>query len=156
MALAFTWSRLEDLSALALHGILRARESVFVVEQCCAYQEADHLDVHAWHLSMWVDGTWAAYARVVDPGHKYPQASIGRVMTLPAFRGQQLGRALMQEAIRFSEQHFPGGIQISAQAHLQGFYGGLGFAAVGDVYDEDGIAHVTMVKPAAGLVSAPR
>ena len=119
-----------------------------MVEQRCAYQDPDGLDAHAWHLQVLQDGQLAAYARVVDAGCKYPDPSIGRVMTVSAFRGQKVGRALMREAIRFTELHNPlANIQISAQAYLQGFYESLGFHGVGDVYDEDGIAHVQMVKP---------
>ena len=60
-----------------------------------------------------------------------------------------IGYALVAEAIRFTEAQFPGqGIRIGAQAHLQKFYGSLGFEPVGETYDEDGIAHIDMVKPA--------
>lgn len=91
-----------------------------------------------------------AYARVVDAGRKFTQPSIGRVLTLPAFRGHHLGRLLMQEAIRFTETRSPHmGIAISAQAYLQRFYASLGFEAQGQGYDEDGIAHLHMYKRAA-------
>jgi ElaA protein len=44
---------------------------------------------------------------------------------------------------------WPGrGVRISAQAHLERFYNGFGFERVGDVYDEDGIAHVQMLRSA--------
>jgi ElaA protein len=123
---------------------------VFVVEQQCAYQEADGLDLHAWHLRVLLEGELAACARVVEPGRKYTEPSIGRVMTLGKFRKLQIGRALVAEAIAFTERQWPSqGIRIGAQAHLQHFYGSLGFQTVGDVYDEDGIAHVDMVKPAS-------
>ncbi|MDR3004893.1 MAG: GNAT family N-acetyltransferase [Acidovorax sp.] len=149
MNLHFEWKRLESLTALELYHIIQARESVFVVEQQCAYQEADGLDLHAWHLRVLLEGELAACARVVDPGRKYTEPSIGRVMTLGNFRKLQIGRALVAEAIAFTERQWPGqGIRIGAQAHLQHFYGSLGFQTVGDVYDEDGIPHVDMVKPA--------
>lgn len=149
MNLHFQWKRLESLTAPELYALIQARESVFVVEQQCAYQEADGMDAHAWHLSVLLNGELAACARVVDPGLKYAQPSIGRVMTLGKFRGLQIGRALVAEAISFTERHFPGaGIQIGAQAHLEKFYGSFGFQAAGAVYDEDGIPHVDMVKPA--------
>ena len=41
-----------------------------------------------------------------------------------------------------------GPIRIGAQAHLQRFYGGLGFETISDVYDEDGIPHIDMLRPA--------
>lgn len=149
MHIEFEWSRLEDLSALQLHAIVQARESVFVVEQQCPYQEVDRMDLQAWHLCLRADGQLAAYARVVDPGVKYAAPSIGRVLTLPAFRGLALGKALMAEAMCGIEQRFPGlGIQISAQVYLQNFYAALGFVPTSALYDEDGIPHLDMHKSA--------
>ena len=147
MDLQFHWARLDALSGLEVHEILRARVAVFVVEQNCPYQEVDDMDLHAWHLRARLGTELAACIRVVDPGVKYPQPSIGRVMTLAQFRQRQLGRALMAEAIRFTELQFPGmGIQIGAQVYLQKFYASFGFEAVGEVYEEDGIAHLDMVR----------
>lgn len=145
MNLQYIWSRLESFTALELHRLIQAREAVFIVEQRCPYQETDGLDLQAWHLQVLVDGELAAYCRLVDPGCRYPEPSIGRVLTVAQYRGLKLGRALMTEAIRYAQAQFPGqGIRISAQAHLAGFYGSLGFVPVGAPYDEDGIAHVEM------------
>ncbi|WP_341646113.1 GNAT family N-acetyltransferase [Thauera sp. SDU_THAU2] len=116
----FKWSRLDSLTALELYGIIGARESVFVVEQNCPYQETDGMDLHAWHLSAFMDGELAAYARVVDPGIKYSEPSIGRVMTIKKFRGLKVGRRLLEEAIKFTEATFPmSGIKIGAQVYLK-------------------------------------
>lgn len=145
---AFRWARLEDLSGREVHALLSARERVFVVEQACAYHEADELDPVSWHLTAHVDGALAACARVVDPGMKYDAPSIGRVMTVEAFRGRRLGEALMREAIAGTRARFPGqAIRISAQAHLRTFYGALGFEAEGAPYLEDGIPHIAMRLP---------
>ncbi len=147
MNLHFKWNRMESMTALEMYEVIKARESVFVVEQQCAYQEADGADPQSWHLSVLLDGELAAYARVVEPGIKYPEPSIGRVITLKKFRNLQIGRALVAEAIAFTESNFQGqGIRIGAQAHLQNFYGSLGFLPVGDVYDDDGIPHIEMFK----------
>lgn len=141
----FRWARLEDLSGPDVHALLSARERVFVVEQACAYHEADDLDPVSWHLTVHVDGALAACARVVDPGMKYETPSIGRVMTVEAFRGRRLGEALMREAIAGTHARFPGqAIRISAQAHLRNFYNALGFEAEGAPYLEDGIPHIGM------------
>lgn len=149
MELRFKWNRLESFTAREMYEVIKAREAVFVVEQQCAYQEADGADLQSWHLRVLADGELAAYARVVEPGIKFGEPSIGRVMTLAKFRNLQLGRALVAEAIAFTEAHYPGaGIRIGAQARLQTFYASLGFQPVGDVYDDTGIAHIDMVKPA--------
>ncbi|MFG1491853.1 GNAT family N-acetyltransferase [Oceanospirillum sp. HFRX-1_2] len=39
------------------------------------------------------------------------------------------------------------GIKIGAQVYLQKFYESLGFEAVSEPYDEDGIPHIDMIKP---------
>ena len=147
MKLDFKWSRLDSLSALELFEIIKARESVFVVEQQCPYQETDDMDLHSWHLVVSLNDELAAYVRVVDPGIKYELPSIGRVMTLEKFRNFKIGRSLMNEAILFTEQQFPGmDIKIGAQVYLQSFYESLGFEAVNEGYDEDGIPHIDMVR----------
>ncbi len=149
MSLDFRWSRFDELSTREFYEIVKAREAVFVVEQQCAYQEVDELDPLAWHLMATNDGKLAAYIRLVGPGDKFTEPSIGRVMTLKAFRGRQYGRELMAEAIRFTEQRYPGlGIKIGAQVYLTAFYASFGFEAVSDVYDEDGIPHIDMRKSA--------
>ncbi|WP_246164812.1 GNAT family N-acetyltransferase [Pigmentiphaga aceris] len=130
-----------------MYEIIKAREAVFVVEQKCAYQETDGLDPHAWHLCVHAGGELAAYSRVVDPGFKFPQPSIGRVMTVEKFRSLKIGRALMLEAIRFTESTFPDqGIKIGGQVYLRKFYESLGFEGVSDIYSEDSIPHLDMVK----------
>ena len=147
MTLEFEWSRMENMTALEFHEIARAREAVFVVEQECAYQEIDELDIEAWHLQVRQNGQLAAYARVVAPGLKYELPSIGRVMTVFECRQLKLGRPLMEEAIRFTESLYPKlGIKIGGQVYLKAFYESLGFVAVSDPYDEDGILHIDMLK----------
>ena len=88
-----------------------------------------------------------ACLRLLAPGAKFAEASIGRVVTAPSTRGTGLGRALMQRGLA-ALGDVP--VRISAQAHLQRFYGELGFAAVGEGYLEDGIPHVDMRRPARG------
>jgi ElaA protein len=155
MNLELKWYRLDSLTAREMHELIKARESVFVVEQRCVYQEADDMDLASWHLRVLANGELAAYARVVDPHAKYTEPSIGRVMTLQKFRGLNLGRTLMQEAIRFTHATFPSaGIRISAQLYLQAFYESLGFVAVTAPYDEDGIPHITMTMSAKNELPA--
>ncbi|WP_375724407.1 GNAT family N-acetyltransferase [Arcobacter sp. KX21116] len=110
------------------------------------------MDLHSWHLSVFLNGELAAYVRVVDPSVKYEQPSIGRVMTLEKFRNLKIGRALMNEAIRFTEEQFPQmGIKIGAQVYLKNFYESLGFEVITEPYDEDGISHIDMIRPSAKI-----
>lgn len=146
------WCHYEELSLDQLYEILAVRQSVFVVEQNCAYQDADGLDQVSHHLMGWFfddEGrkTLAAYARIIPPEVVKPELAIGRVITDEAFRGQGLGRVLLAEAVRLSEETFPDNdIYLSAQAHLQSFYGSCDFVASGEPYDEDGIPHIAMFR----------
>jgi ElaA protein len=147
------WSRFHELGVDRLYDALALRCRVFILEQG-PYLDPDGLDRHAWHLLGHDDaGVLQAYLRVVDPERKFDEPSIGRVITAPEVRGRGAGRVLVGEGVRRCLQAFPGqGIRISAQAHLARFYGGFGFATVGEPYLEDGIPHVEMLRPASTAV----
>jgi ElaA protein len=144
------WSRFSELSPEDLYAVVRLREEVFVVEQQCAYQDADGRDPQAWHLLGWSDGvnrTLIAYARIFEPGVRYTEPSIGRVVTAPEVRGTRVGKALMAESMRRLERLAPGQtIKIAAQRRLEKFYTELGFRTVSAPYEEDGIIHVDMLR----------
>lgn len=141
----------DELGVRELQRIHTARQRVFVIEQHCVYLDADEADEQSWHLAAWRDGSAEplAYARIVAPGVKYAEASIGRVITSAPARGTGLGRELIRRAVQQAEAIFPGrGLRISAQAHLMRFYAGFGFSPVGEEYLEDGIPHIEMLRPA--------
>lgn len=141
--------RFDELDSSALYALLAARVEVFVVEQTCPYQELDGRDAGALHLSGWDGERLLAYARLVPPGDRFRTPSIGRVLTTAAVRRRGLGRPLMVRAIEEVQRRWPDtAIRVSAQQHLQAFYGSLGFEAESGVYDEDGIPHIDMVLPA--------
>lgn len=149
-ALRWHCCRFDQLSVRELQRIHIARQQVFVIEQNCVYLDADEVDEQSWHLAAWREGQALplAYARIVAPGVKYAEASIGRVITTSAARGSGLGRGLVRRAVEQADAIFPGsGIRISAQAHLARFYGGFGFVPVGEEYLEDGIPHIEMLRP---------
>lgn len=144
------WSKFADLSSADIYEILRVRQEVFVVEQNCRYQDADGSDQDAWHLYAWisVDGhrQIGAYLRVLKPGVRYPEASIGRVLTTQAARGRGLGKQLIAKGIEHARQAMDNcPIRISAQAYLQKFYTDFGFVVEGAPYDEEGIEHIQML-----------
>lgn len=141
----WTWSRFEELGVENLYDALALRCRVFVLEQG-PYQDPDGLDRDSWHLLGRHDaGALRAYLRVVDPGIKYDEPSLGRVITAPEARGTGLGRRLVAEGVARCEAVWPGrGIRISAQAHLERFYAAYGFERVGEDYLEDNIPHVEM------------
>jgi ElaA protein len=146
--LTWRWLRFEQLGLDELYDLLALRGRVFVVEQRCAYLDPDGLDRQAWHLlGRDAAGALQAVLRAVDPGCKYAEPSIGRVVIAPEVRGTGAGRALMVAGLRQCSEVWPGqGIRISAQAQLQDFYRSLGFQAVGEPYLEDDIPHLEMLR----------
>lgn len=146
------WSldRFDSLTPDSLYALLEARVAVFVVEQHCPYQEIDGLDRVALHLAAWRDQQLAAAARILPPGVRFDEPSIGRVLTCGGWRGTGLGRELMRRALDVCVSNWPDApVRVSAQSHLQRFYGSLGFAPCSLPYDEDGIPHIDMLRPAA-------
>jgi ElaA protein len=147
--LRWTWKRFEALSLDELYDALALRCRVFILEQG-AYLDPDGLDRVSWHL-LGHDGTGVlqAYLRVVDPGARFAEPSMGRVITSPDVRGTGAGRLLVAEGVRRIDETRPGlDNRISAQAHLADFYGSFGYSIQGPSYLEDGIPHVEMVRSA--------
>jgi ElaA protein len=145
------WSRFSQLTPEDLYAVVRLREAVFIVEQQCAYLDADGRDPLAWHLLGWSDQqdgrSLVAYARIFEPGLRYTEGSIGRVVTAPQVRGTGVGRMLMVEALRRLENLAPGTtMKIAAQRRLEKFYVEFGFRTVSPPYEEDGIIHVDMLR----------
>lgn len=130
---------------------MEVRQKVFVVEQKCAYRDADGSDPLALHLLGWrstPEGlVVSAYARLFPPGVKYKEASIGRVLTDPEVRGSGLGKAVVIEAIqRVQDADWGSAIRIGAQMYLEQFYEEFGFRRVSEPYLEDDIWHVEMLR----------
>lgn len=139
-------SSFDALTPSALYSALQLRQRVFVVEQSCAYLDADGYDGECLHLMGWNDASLVAYARLVPPGVKYEQASIGRVATHPSWRGVGLGKQLMAEAMEQARARgWMGPLIIQAQIYLENFYEGFGFRRISEPYVEDGITHVDML-----------
>ena len=136
-----------ELSPYELYAIIRLRNEVFVVEQNCVFQDADNKDEHADHLMIWDDQQLVAYARLLPAGAAYKEMSIGRIVSSPAYRGTGAGKLLVSKAIDLCRELFEDGpIRIGAQLYLENFYASFGFVKTSDVYLEDGIKHIEMIK----------
>jgi ElaA protein len=143
-----------ELTAGELYAIVGLRERVFVVEQTCAYLDADGLDPASRHL--WAepepDGhagppslavqIWA-YLRIVPAGVKFDEVSLGRIVTAPEARSTGLGRTLVGRGLA-AVGAVP--VRIGAQAHLERFYSEFGFRRASELYLEDGIPHIEMLR----------
>jgi ElaA protein len=161
-----TWrlARFDDLSPREVHDIFRARIEVFVVEQKCVFQDLDGVDPECWHLLGTVPEfperenrdcprfLLVAYCRLVPPGTKFAEPSIGRVLTTGSARRSGAGRELMRRAVDHATRLWPGrALRIGAQKYLERFYGEFGFVTASEPYDEDGIPHVEMLRAASAI-----
>lgn len=136
-----------ELSKKELYELLQLRQKIFIVEQKCAYLDADGKDFDALHLLGLKESELIAYTRILAPGSVCKEASIGRVLIAEDSRGQGLAHDLVKEAISVSESIFKSPcIRISAQQYLENFYKGHGFLSVGQTYLEDGLAHIEMLR----------
>ncbi len=148
MQINWTLKKFEQLTPSELYKILRLRSEVFVVEQNCIFLDMDNKDQPCRHLMGWYDNELVVYVRIVPAGVSYDDISIGRVVSSPTYRRTGIGRSLMQKAIAVcNELYGKKPIRIGAQLYLKSFYASLGFEPQGDIYLEDGIEHVEMVKP---------
>lgn len=144
-----TWQlkHFKELSGTELYNLMRVRQEVFIVEQNCPYLDADGKDIYCQHLIGYVDGEIAAYARIVPPHVSYNEPSIGRVITTAKYRSSGYGKLLMQKAITETINTYGAvDICIGAQLYLKKFYESFGFVQQGEVYDEDGIDHIIMLR----------
>ncbi len=140
----------QELSASQFFDVLQLRVDVFVVEQQCAYPELDEHDRHSEtrHLAGRDESRQLiAYARILPAGLSFPEVSLGRFVVRKDARGQGIGHQLLSEALKEIQTSWPGSaIRISAQDYLQKFYEQYGFTPFSEMYLEDGIPHIEMVK----------
>ncbi|SEN00240.1 GNAT family N-acetyltransferase [Chryseobacterium taichungense] len=136
----------DEFTVPELYNVLKARIDVFVVEQNCPYPDLDDYDQKAVHIWAEENGYVLANCRIFDRGIKYPEASIGRVLTTEKARGKRLGKQLIQYALDTIEARFhTDEVRISAQDYLLKFYGEFGFEDTGKKYLEDDIPHTEML-----------
>ena len=127
-----------DMSEVAA---LRTR--VFVVEQGVPAEiEQDAADATAVHvLSRDDTGRAVATGRLLVSG---PTAGIGRMATDAAARGRGHAAAVLAELHRHAVLRGVTEVELHAQLTARGFYERAGYVAVGETYEEAGIAHITM------------
>ncbi|MGE0562169.1 MAG: GNAT family N-acetyltransferase [Flavobacteriales bacterium] len=147
-----TWiyKHFSDLTALEYHHILFLRTEIFVVEQNCPYQEVDKKDVVSYHLyGTNSNNEVVAVTRIVPQNVSYKEISIGRVAINKKYRGTGLAHELILKTFEAAENIFgKQAIRISAQEYLLNYYTKHGFNKVGEMYLEDDIPHVEMLRPA--------
>lgn len=150
MNLEFKLKKFDQLLLKELYEIMKLRQSVFIVEQHCPYNDCDDKDYFSLHLMGYTsDGVLAAYSRIVQPGISYDEVSIGRVITSVNYRTRGFGKLLVTEALKVINQTYGKvDVRIGAQSYLLKFYSAFGFEK-GEAYIEDGIPHHIMLRKAA-------
>ena len=127
---------------------LRLRWTVFVEEQ--GVRPSEELDAHdgtdALHALALVDGVPAGAARLIfpEPG----LAKVQRMAVIDGARGKGLGRALLQFLEGEARRRGARTLTLWAQTHARDFYQRQGYVAQGGEFDDAGIPHVRMDKPA--------
>lgn len=139
-----------QLNTNELYDLLKLRIDIFVVEQTCFYPDLDDHDRHpqTQHVFCYQNGIMTAYLRILPKGLTYPDyISIGRVVIAPCARGRGLGHELMRVGLAQCLTCFPNDtVKISAQEHLEKYYNQHGFERVSEMYLEDDIPHIGMLK----------
>jgi ElaA protein len=145
----WSFKKFDNLTPRELYLALQLRNEVFVVEQNCVFQDADNKDQASHHLMGWDEDVLVAYSRIVPPGIAYDSfPSIGRVVTSPTMRRTGIGKILMEQSIEELQNLFgKTSIKLGAQLYLKKFYESFGFLQSSDVYIEDGIPHIEMIRP---------
>lgn len=143
MNIEFSHKAFDDLSLRELYAVLWLRDEVFVVGQkITAESEVDGEDPACTHvMGRDESGQLVATARLFLGQQPI---KVGRVAVHPQLQGQGVGTQLMGYVNQIIGLR-PG--KMSAQAHLENWYAGLGWRRVGDRYVEAEIEHVTMVRP---------
>ena len=130
-------------SQLELVQVFTIRIRVFVQEQRVPAEiELDTDDQRAIHFLAITSGKAVGTARIVM---KHGNAKIGRMAVLKSYRRKGVGARLLKHAVATAQKLRAGKIYLHAQVAAIDFYEGLGFRAVGKVFDEAGIPHRKMV-----------
>jgi predicted GNAT family N-acyltransferase len=122
------------------------RNLVFVEEQGVpASLEMDDRDVVCVHAIALHEGRAVATGRLLPAENGVSR--IGRMAVLREWRGMGLGARVLAALMQAARARGDREIELHAQLHAAPFYDKLGYARVGDVYEEAGIPHVNMRCP---------
>jgi predicted GNAT family N-acyltransferase len=120
------------------------RRRVFIEEQHVPEEiEMDEDDAHAFHALAILDGKPVGCGRYVAHGD---EVKIGRMAVLPNLRTHGIGREILLYLMRIARERGYRRAVLHAQMTAEGFYLKNGYAPVGEVFEEAGIAHRKMVR----------
>ena len=134
----------DQLRAQDVYDIWKIRDAVFAFEQHVEDTDVDGLDLLSTTTHIWLadDDGPTSYLRFYEhSGIRH----VGRVCTRTDKRGQGLSGQLMAEVARLWGD---GELHLNAQAYLEKWYESLGYQRSGEDFDEAGIRHTPMTRPA--------
>ena len=136
-----------DASDDLMPAVFAVRHAVFVEEQAVPPElERDEFDALAIHLVALRGDQVIGTLRIVVSGRS---AKIGRMAVLADDRKSGIGTRLMECAADIAGTMNVRDIELHAQLTAKPFYARLGYREEGEVFEEAGIAHVTMHKAIA-------
>jgi ElaA protein len=140
------YQNFSDFNPSHLYEVVRLRQDIFIIEQNCIYDDIDGLDYKSGHLLLFSGNeTLIGYLRIVPPGIKFDELSLGRIAIRKNYRGKGLGKKLIEKGVEIAKERGEVSVKIEAQAHLEKLYTGLGFKTVSKIYSVDGIPHIQMI-----------
>lgn len=123
------------------------RKAVFIEEQSVPEEmELDEFDPIARHALAYINNICVGTARfIVKPANGVQSGWIGRMAVLANYRKQGMGGQLLSALLELGVSEGIYQFGLHAQLSAIPFYERFGFMALGDIYDEAGIAHRDMI-----------
>ncbi len=117
------------------------RYDVFVIEQNIPVElEWDEMDAQCLHAV-----AYDAQGVAVGTGRLLPDGHIGRMAVRSAARGLGVGAAILQSLMQQARNRGDKAVKLNAQTSAEPFYARNGYSREGDVFEEAGIPHISML-----------
>jgi len=122
--------------------IIKIRTAVFIEEQGFE-NEFDEIDKACFHIVLYDNEKPVATCRYFKDRNTF---YIGRVAIIKEYRGKHLGKEIMRIAEYEIKSLNAKQIEVSAQVRVKDFYKKLGYKEVGEIYLDEFLEHIRMVK----------
>lgn len=122
----------------------QVRKTVFVEEQGVSIDiELDEYDTTSEHVLVLDNEKAIATGRMRELDGK---AKLQRICVLKEYRGTGAGKLILQKLEEIAKEKNIGMSILNAQLHAKDFYEKLDYEVVSDIFMEQNIEHVTMIK----------
>ncbi len=129
--------------------VFKVRKAVFIEEQKVPeFLEKDGFDDNAHHLLVYANDIPIAVGMLFNNGYHFKP---GRICVLKPYRGMELGRFLMERLLEKVKETGVEKLFIESQVKTIGFYRKFGVKEFGEMFDDAGIKHISMVKVCRSL-----